>query len=55
MKGHSKKFIIKSIGIVPELFASRMLFVCFILIFTPSHDIDTPNIICKFQRYGFEY
>ena len=44
MKGHSKWFITKSIGIVPELFASRMLFVCFTLIFTTSHDIDTTDI-----------
>ena len=53
MNGHSKWFITKSIGIVPELFASRMLFVCFILIITTSHDIDTTDILCKFQRYGF--
>ena len=33
--------------------ASRMLFVCFILIFTTSHDIDTTDILCKFQNYGF--
>ena len=53
INGHSKWFIRKSIGIVLELFASRMLFVGFILIFTTSHDIDTTDILCKFQRYGF--
>ena len=51
MKANSKWFITKSIGIVPELFASRMLFVCFILIFTMSYDIDTTSILCIFQRY----
>ena len=50
---HYTHYITKSIGIVPELFSSRMLFVCFILIFTTSHDIDTTDILCKFQRYGF--
>ena len=55
MKAHSKRFITKSIGIVLELLAWRMLFVCFILIFTTSHDIDTTDILCKFLRYGFEH
>ena len=43
----------KSIGIVPELFASRLLFICFILIFTTSHDIDTTNIFSvNFNGFG---
>ena len=43
MKGHSKWFITKSIGIVPELFASRILFV-FLFLFSPRRTISTQQI-----------
>ena len=55
MNVHSKWFVTKGIGIVPELFALRMLFVCFIFIFTTSRDFNTTDILCTFQRYGFRH
>ena len=53
MKQYWKWFITKSIGIVPELFASQRLFVCYIW-FLPRalRDMGTTDNLCKFQRHG---